>query len=112
MTDAQALKLAMERASRDPEMADYLQRKLDGTRISDGKGWACPPEKWEAVAESAAYSCQIKALKLKPWEDPPCFADGAGDGPADILLRKMLAAKISRWHPDPFAELEAELGES
>jgi len=28
------------------------------------------------------------------------------DDPADVLLRKMTAAKISRWHPDPLAALE------
>lgn len=104
-TDRAALELAMQRAARDPEMAEFLKCKLDGERMADGAGWAIPPARWEDAAQSAAYSCQIAALKLKPWETPPCFADEDGADPGDVLLRKMLAAKISRWHPDPLAAL-------
>jgi hypothetical protein len=62
---------------------------------------------WRETAEFAAYSCQIDALKLKPWEDPPCVCDGEGDEPGDRLLRKMIAAGVSQFEPDPMAALRA-----
>ena len=56
-------------------------------------------------SEFAAYGCQIDALKLKPWQTPPCYCDGEGDAPGDRLLRRMLKAGVSRFHPDPLAAL-------
>jgi hypothetical protein len=61
---------------------------------------------WEDAARFAAYGEQFAALRLKPWEEPPCCADPKGDGPASQLLRRMIKAKISRYHPDPIAALE------
>ncbi len=63
-----------------------------------------------------AYSAQIDNLHLKPWESPPCCVDldaplvgHPDDFKAVRLLEKMLAAGISRWHPDPLKALaEAE----
>jgi hypothetical protein len=57
------------------------------------------------VAEFAASSLQTRNLKLRPWETAPCDADGEGDTPADVLLRKMLKAGISRWHHSPLEAL-------
>jgi hypothetical protein len=110
-TDRTALELATDMASRDAELAALTKSKLKGTRRSEGRGWAIPPAKWEEVAEAAAYHFQIERLELKPWEDPPCLGDEDGNGPADVLLRRMLAAGISRYHPDPLAALrEAKRG--
>ena len=108
-TDKAALELAMEQARFDPLTAEQLDSKIKGERLSVGRGWACPPEPWQDVAESAAYHCQIELLRLLPWQTPPCYCDGDGDGdgPGDVLLRKMLAAGVSRYHPDPLAALEA-----
>jgi hypothetical protein len=72
---------------------------------------------WTEVAELCAYSCQMTNLRLKPWETPPCHADEKNPWPDPVdsvtrfseacrLLRKMLAAGISRWHPDPMKALE------
>jgi hypothetical protein len=65
-------------------------------------------EPWDEVARFAAYSCQIHALKLRPWEDPSMYGDivGAQDRAAK-LLEKMLAAGISRWEPNPMQALAA-----
>jgi hypothetical protein len=70
---------------------------------------------WEEVAQFAAYGRQFVSLKLKPWQTPPCFvADEneprVGEEEAAKLLRRMLRAGISRWHPDPMAALEAVAG--
>jgi hypothetical protein len=65
---------------------------------------------WQEVAEFASFCAQGDTLDLRPWETPPCLVDG-GDweqrtGP---LLKRMLRAGISRWHPDPIKALrEAE----
>jgi hypothetical protein len=60
----------------------------------------------------AAYNCQTNNLKLKPWESPPMWGDvRGGDASARIkareLLGKLLAAKLSRYEPDPVSALAA-----
>ena len=67
------------------------------------------------AAESAAYHCQCRALRLRPWQAPPCgcFSDevglGYGHSRAEVLLRRrMLAANISLFEPDPHAALAAK----
>jgi len=99
--DVAALKLAMEMAMIDPGRKEQLEYKLKD-------------ESWHKVAEFAAYSCQMQSLKLKPWEDPPCWADEDEDyyiedaskcRDAQRLLRRMLKAGVSRYHPDPMAAL-------
>ena len=84
--DRQALELAMQQARLDPLTAEQLASKLKG-------------ESWQEVAEFAAFHCQIKSLNLKPWQKPPCIAEPDGHEPADDLLRKLLAAGISKFHP-------------
>jgi hypothetical protein len=104
--DRDGLRLAMSMARRDPRRAAQLDAKL-----ADG-------EPWVEVAERAAYGCQVDALRLKPWQPPPCrvevgWTDGDGLGAlggvqmASELLERMLRLKISRWHPDPVAAIEA-----
>jgi hypothetical protein len=58
------------------------------------------------------FVCQFRALRLKPWQTPPCVvADESeprvGEEEAAKLLRRMLRASVSRWRPDPLAALEA-----
>ena len=57
----------------------------------------------------AAYRAQRKNLGLKPWQEPPCVADpddpDERDKAAQALLRRMLAAGISRWEHDPLRAL-------
>ena len=97
--DRSALKLAMERTrAESPGRSKQIDAKLKD-------------EPWEEVAWFAAYCAQIELLKLKPWQQPPCHADE--DDPnergkaAQKLLREMLAAGVSRYHPDPLAAIAA-----
>ena len=71
---------------------------------------------WEEVARFAAYCCQDRALRLKPWMSPPCWLrtdadvmaalatpppDLGGDRAAGQLVERLLAAGLSRYEPDP-----------
>jgi hypothetical protein len=98
------------------ELAIDLARK--GARSSQQQIDAMLKERpWQDVAEFAAYGCQCDALRLKPWQPPPCWAEVddqdneagpiSGHRAAAELLRRMLALGISRWHPDPLAAIEA-----
>jgi hypothetical protein len=53
---------------------------------------------------------QTDNLHLKPWQSPPCHVidehePQVGEEMGAKLLRKMLWAGISRWHPDPMSAL-------
>jgi hypothetical protein len=102
--DRKALQLAVERCcAESPGRRDQITAKLQ-------------EEPWEDVAEFCAYSCQVDALHLKPWQWPPCWitdpdnleADGSLDAKdgrrnAAELLRKMLRAGVSRYECEPLA---------
>ena len=62
---------------------------------------------WAEAATFAAYHCQSDSLHLLPLESPPCWGDSPHhpDPAANKLLQRMLAAGVSRWHPDPMAAL-------
>jgi hypothetical protein len=55
------------------------------------------------------YSAQCAALRLKPWQEPPCVVSeddpNERDKSAQELLRRMLAAGVSRYDRDPLAAL-------
>ena len=57
----------------------------------------------------ATYRAQRKNLGLRPWQEPPRLADSDDpderDKVAQALLRRMLAAGISRWEHDPLRTL-------
>jgi hypothetical protein len=68
---------------------------------------------WQEAASRASYSRQVKTLKLRPWQCPPCdcrsdeTGPGYGHSRGEVLLRRrMLKAKISLFEPDPIAALE------
>jgi hypothetical protein len=96
-TDLAALELAMKMSrTASPDRCKQLDAMLE-----DGRPWI-------DVAEFAAYDQQMDNLHLKPWQVPPLHVDdpnnpGAGEGEAAALLRRMLRAGVSRWHPDPNA---------
>lgn len=95
--DRDALERSLEIAMRDPDRAEQLQSKLQD-------------EKWIEVAQFAAYGCQMTSLSLKPWQSPPAHCDEDDpyeqDKAGQKLLRQMLAAKISRYEPNPIAALK------
>ena len=68
----------------------------------------------DAITEDerrAAYSAQMKALGLRPWQSPPCWLSedirpepgpsNLSNYPAWVVLRTMLRLGIDRYHPDP-----------
>jgi hypothetical protein len=73
---------------------------------------------WQWAAESAVYHLQCKALRLRPWQPPPCWIrdlegdlaagdDGiSGRYRAALLTQRLLRAGLSRFEPDPVAALE------
>ena len=75
-------------------------------------------EPWEAVGAFASAHCQTRALDLRPWMWPPVFVTDIKaclreppDAPNQIynaarLLKRMLAAGVSRYDPDPISALE------
>jgi hypothetical protein len=99
-----ALAIEMERQQNPKEIASML---CDRTRVEVGR--------------FAVGRCQDRNLGLRPWECPP-FQTKLVDDPSDnwgcrpgevALLKRMLRAGVSRYHPDPMVALEAaELAES
>jgi hypothetical protein len=100
---------ALERAlaldpDRDPS-SPPINRRLD-------------PERWYEAAHSAAYGCQCDALRPEPWQPVPANEyvavtdDDSAYGPvmgraaAAELLRRLLAAGLSRYEPNPLEALE------
>jgi hypothetical protein len=101
--DRDALRRAFEAAA--AEGAGYREH-LDGIEARDG---------WVSAAESASYHLQVKNLRLRPWQCPPCscWSDEVGHGygrsRAEVMLRRrMLKANISLFEPDPHAALAAK----
>ena len=89
--DMRALRECIDIAKRDPGgLAEQLQSMLD------------EPRPWAEVAQFACCCVQRRALQLKPRQSPPC---APADKSAQKLLRKMLEAGISRFHPDPVRAL-------
>ena len=58
-----------------------------------------------SAASFAAFHCQCKSLKLRPWQSPPMYGHLDGDTGATILLKRLLNAGLSRWEPDPLGAL-------
>jgi hypothetical protein len=72
---------------------------------------------WDRASKFAAYCCQDARLRLRPWQTPPCWirgdpnellaaaravgADLGGRQRAALLVKRLLAAGLSRFEPDP-----------
>ena len=96
--DRAALTLALEQArTESPERAQQIDSMLED-------------RPWFEVATFAASCAQSRALDLMPWEHAPVLVSDDDDDPiiADAvrLLRRMLAAGVSGYHPDPMTALE------
>jgi hypothetical protein len=88
-----------------------LQRALDlcADRRQQLDAMAREPRPWEEIARFAAYTMQVRTLKLQPWQSPPCQVAADADGAAGDLVRAMLELGISIYEPDPITALkEAE----
>jgi hypothetical protein len=96
------LMLAHDKIALDEALA--LARNESQERAEQIDGKLAQGEKWAEVAGFCAYLCQMRALRLEPWQWPPSDVDL--DDPdeeieANTLLREMLAAGVSRFEPDP-----------
>jgi hypothetical protein len=89
-----ALERAMEMARNE---SPSRRQQLD-SMLKDG-------QPWKEVAWLAVTCCQTKTLHLKPWQSPPCWNDDR-DKESQKLLKRMLAAGLSQYEPDPLAALE------
>jgi hypothetical protein len=80
---------------REPDRAEQLESMQDRS--------------WFEMASFASYCVQGDALHLRSWQEPPTVVDeddpDERDKQAQALLKRMLAARISRYHPDPLAAL-------
>ena len=92
--DRAALKLALALARNEsPARAQQIDSMLED-------------QPWEGVAQFAASCCQSRSLNLDPWQEPPCWGDSErADPDAKKLMEQMLAAGVSKYHPDPMAAL-------
>jgi hypothetical protein len=103
--DRAAFELAIELTRAEADRREQIDHMLaDDPRIE--------------VGQFASYHRQVNALRLRPWEPPPCHINDAdetlaqpeqpGDGKhaAARLLKQMLALGVSKWHPDPLAAIE------
>jgi hypothetical protein len=90
---------------------EALERALAIEMASDEPGRREQGGDWIAAARTAAYTCQRRALQLRPWQSPPCYGDTSPghDGHADaaVLLKRLLACGLSRYEPDPLGALAA-----
>jgi hypothetical protein len=102
---------------------EALTRAIEMTRANGGPDAVqienkLRNEPWEQVARFAAYCHQCDNLHLMPHQSPPCWVDdmeavlAAGDDgilgkyAAATLLKRMLAAGLSIYEPDPITALE------
>jgi hypothetical protein len=100
--DREAMAAAIELLRADPELRTQLEAMLQ-------------TQPWEQVGLFAVGLSQVRSLRLRPWEAPPCDtanvkqpSDCYGARPNEVaLLRKLLALGISRYHPDPMQALAA-----
>jgi hypothetical protein len=104
---------------------EALQRAIDIARAQSAEERAhidreLAEDGWQHAAETAAYHCQDSALRLKPWQTPPCWLrtdaavqvalltpppDVRGRQMAAELVQELLAAGLSRFEPDPLRAL-------
>jgi len=100
--DILALRECMALACREPDRKQRLESMLQD-------------RDWFTVARFASYHVQGRTLGPRPWERPPCavsddFAKEPHNQRAAVKLRqKVLAAGVSRYHPDPMAALRLAL---
>src|SRR5512133_4092704 len=102
--DTEALERALKLTLADPDWRERIQDMVK----DDG---------WWRAAQFCSYHQQYRALKLLPWQDTPCeftpkdkpnpARAHAGEAEAIALCRRLVAAGLSRWEPDPVAALAA-----
>jgi hypothetical protein len=69
---------------------------------------------WQAAAEYAAYHCQMRSLRLRPWQAPPLRSDDTVDPTGmfggkleEVALRqRMRELGLSEFEPNPLEAIE------
>ena len=71
---------------------------------------------WRAAALYASYHAQMRSLRLRPWQCPPCDAndeidpaegDHYGNKSDEVgLRRRMIALGLSPFEPDPLTAID------
>jgi len=102
--DREALKRAIEIARSDPEERKVIDRLME-------------KEGWFAAAQQAVYHCQRELIRPRLWQPIPSDIDDiegtlakgddglGGSYRAALLLKRMLAAGLSRYEPRPVEAL-------
>src|SRR5262245_40235078 len=76
-------------------------------------------EPWADVGRYGSFCCQYEHLQLRPWQTPPCWLrddddvadalsrpdDHTGRRTAAEIVKRLLAAGLSRYEPDPLGAL-------
>jgi hypothetical protein len=101
-------KEALKRAIKLARASDPLRDRQIGHMLKD--------RTWFEVATFAAYSRQCDTLNLKPWQPAPCWMGDQrphdefpndGKEAAWELRRRLIAAGLSEYEPDPPSALAA-----
>ena|SRR5258705_13273761 len=100
--DLEAMRRAIATLQADPERRDSVEGMLQ----KQGE---------QAAGLFAVGLLQVRNLRLKPWECPPCDtynvkdpSDCYGQRPNEVrLLQRMLAAGVSRYDPNPMQAITA-----
>lgn len=107
----------LSRADRDALRRAFVQLAGESEQERERLDRLVVRNGWTDAAETATYALQCRALRLRPWEPPPCWirdleADlAAGDDGvggrfrAAKLTQRLLKANLSRFEPDPLAAL-------
>jgi hypothetical protein len=93
---------------------DALRRALVVARTLDAQtaravAASLKTSTWQEAAEYAAYHCQMRALKLRPWQTPPMLSHDEVDPEGRYggteqevgLRRRMRALDLSLYEPGP-----------
>jgi hypothetical protein len=75
---------------------------------------------WQEAAEYACYHCQVKSLRLRPWQAPPLRSDDEidpagmyGGKPEEVALRRrMITLGLSEFEPNPLEAIERSEAEA
>jgi hypothetical protein len=110
--DCEALERALKLVLGRPEREDP-GRRAQVERMLKEQGWF-------TAADFCVYCCQSELIRPRLWQPIPADIDdiegtlakgddGLGGGyRAALLLKRMLAAGLSRYEPDPVRALEAK----
>jgi hypothetical protein len=103
----------LSRVDRDALRRALVIARAESTTYCEHLAGIEEREGWVSAAQSASYHCQVRSLRLKPWQAPPCHGGpdeigvGYGNTTGEVRLRlRLRAAGLSLYEPDPAGALE------